>query len=290
MNENQNYTWEDIKAMFAETREQIRALTQREEEFYKRREEDYQKRKVEEQKRREEEQKRREEEQKRREEEQKQRKEEEHKRREEEQKRREEEQKRREEEQKRREEEQKRREEEQKRREEEQKQRKEEEQSWKEYEKKRSAELEKQYTALCKEVGGISKSNGDMAENFFFNAFRKDKTFMGEQYDRIHKGYFSTVDPYRNEYDIVLFNGKNIAIIEVKYKATPKNVKIEHLISRIDHFKKYAKEYKNHNIILGVAAMSFKSGLATELHDAGFVTIHPVGKKMMIYDKEAKVF
>ncbi|MCL2290996.1 MAG: hypothetical protein FWC34_09915 [Bacteroidetes bacterium] len=143
---------------------------------------------------------------------------------------------------------------------------------------------------LNRQLGGISKSNGDMAEDFFFNAFRKDKIFMGEKYDRIHKGYFSSVDPYRNEYDIVFFNGKNIAIIEVKYKAKPSNIDVEHLKSRIEHFKKYAKEYKNHNIILGVAAMSFKSGFATKLHEEGIVTIHPVGKKMVIYDKEAKRF
>jgi hypothetical protein len=36
--------------------------------------------------------------------------------------------------------------------------------------------------------------------------------------------------------------------------------------------------------------MSFKKGLASDLHQAGIVTVHPVGKKMVIYDKEAKVF
>jgi hypothetical protein len=41
---------------------------------------------------------------------------------------------------------------------------------------------------------------------------------------------------------------------------------------------------------LGVAAMSFKRGLASKLHKAGIVTIHPVGKKMEIYDKTVKVF
>ena len=129
-----------------------------------------------------------------------------------------------------------------------------------------------------------------MAEEFFFNAFRKDKIFMNEKYDQIHKGYFYSIDDIRNEFDIVFINGKSIAIVEVKYKAKPENIDIEHLVSRAERFKKFAPIYKNHNIYLGVAAMSFKKGLASVLHKAGIVTIHPVGKKMMIYDKEIKVF
>ena len=152
------------------------------------------------------------------------------------------------------------------------------------------AQTAQEVDRICKELGGISRSNGDLAEEFFFNAFRKDKIFMGEKYDRIHKGYFSTVDPYRYEYDIVFFNGTNIAIVEVKYKAKPENIDIDALLLRVEHFKKYTKEYKNHKIYLGVAAMSFKKGLASKLHNAGIATIHPAGKKMVIYDKEVKVF
>jgi len=143
---------------------------------------------------------------------------------------------------------------------------------------------------LNRQIGGMSKSNGDMAEEFFFNAFRRDKIFMNEKYDQIHKGYFYSIDDIRNEFDIVFINGKSIAIVEVKYKAKPENIDVEHLISRAERFKKFSPIYKNHNIYLGVAAMSFKKGLASDLHQAGIVTVHPVGKKMVIYDKEAKVF
>ena len=143
---------------------------------------------------------------------------------------------------------------------------------------------------LNRQIGGMSKSNGDMAEEFFFNAFRRDKIFMNEKYDQIHKGYFYSIDDIRNEFDIVFINGKSIAIVEVKYKAKPENIDIEHLISRAERFKKFSPIYKNHNIYIGVAAMSFKKGLASDLHQAGIVTVHPVGKKMVIYDKEAKVF
>jgi hypothetical protein len=149
---------------------------------------------------------------------------------------------------------------------------------------------EKRIAYLERLVGGIGNNNGDMAEEFFFNAFRKDKIFMNEKYDKIKKGYFSSNDPYRGEFDIVFFNGQSVAIVEVKYKAKPDNINIETLTTRIERLKEYDPEYRNHNFYLGVAAMSFKKGLATALHKAGVATVHPVGKKMVIYDKDVKVF
>ena len=163
--------------------------------------------------------------------------------------------------------------------------------------KEANEKLDKRFVKMAEEieransrVGGIGNSNGDMAEEYFFSAFRKDKIFMNEQYDRIQKGFFYSFECPIGEFDIVLFNGKSVAIIEVKYKATPYNIDIDDLISRIERFKKYVPEYKNHNIYLGVAAMSFKSGLASKLHKKGIATIHPVGKRMMIYDKTVKTF
>ena len=92
------------------------------------------------------------------------------------------------------------------------------------------------------------------------------------------------------EYDLLLFNEKSAAIIEVKYNAKPENINVERIISRVEIFKKLMPAYKDFNIYLGVAAMSFKEGLERELHQAGIATIRPVGKKMVRFDKDVKVF
>jgi hypothetical protein len=161
---------------------------------------------------------------------------------------------------------------------------------WNENFEKEKQETDKRIANLEKLIGGIGNNNGEMAEEFFFNAFRKDKIFMNEKYDKIKKGYFYSNDPHRGEYDIVFFNGQSVAIVEVKYKAKPNNVGVEILTSRIERLKEYDPEFKNHNFYLGVAAMSFKRGLASKLHNAGIATIHPVGKKMVVYDKTVKAF
>jgi hypothetical protein len=48
--------------------------------------------------------------------------------------------------------------------------------------------------------------------------------------------------------------------------------------------------YKNHNIYLGVAAMSFRKGLEEKLHKAGIATIRQIGKKMVVFDQDVKAF
>jgi hypothetical protein len=81
-----------------------------------------------------------------------------------------------------------------------------------------------------------------------------------------------------------------LGFIEVKYKAKHDNIKIDELIARAMFLKEKTKRHKNHNIYLGVAAMSFNKKLAKELRQAGIATIHHLGKKMVVYDKEVKVF
>ena len=59
----------------------------------------------------------------------------------------------------------------------------------------------------------------------------------------------------RDKFDIVLVNGKDIAIVEVKYNAHENDV--ETLITRkLDNFKKLYPEYKDYTHHLGLA--SFK--------------------------------
>ena len=151
-------------------------------------------------------------------------------------------------------------------------------------------ETTRQVKELSRNIGGISNSNGEMAEEYFYNSFKADTTFANEKFDRVEKNTKTSRDGVEAEFDLILMNGKSAAVIEVKYNAKPDNILIDKLIERADIFKKLYPEYKNHNIYLGVAAMSFKSGLETKLHNAGIATIKQIGKKMVVFDKDVKAF
>ena len=155
---------------------------------------------------------------------------------------------------------------------------------------RRMKETDRQMKALQKELGGISNSNGEMAEAYFYNALRRDKTFVNEKFDKIQKNRSIRNGTVEAEFDIVLFNGTSAAIIEVKYTANRKNISVREMIAKVAPFKMLYPAYKNCNIYLGVAALSFKGGMEKRLHRNGIATIRQVGKKMVVYDKEVKVF
>jgi hypothetical protein len=152
------------------------------------------------------------------------------------------------------------------------------------------AESRRDMKELNRHLGGIDNSNGEIAEQYFYNAFKRNKTFVNENFDEIRRNLSYNNGVKGAEFDIVLFNGKSAALIEVKYNAKPDNIRIRDIISRVEVFKMLYPEYKNHIIYLGVAAMSFRKGLEQRLHRNGIATIRQVGKKMVVYDTEVKAF
>ena len=89
------------------------------------------------------------------------------------------------------------------------------------------------------------------------------------------------------ERDIMLINGKSIAIVGVKYKARRED--IYKLINKLPDFRTLYLQYRSHRIYLGLAAMSFKS-VEDETVKKGIAVIKQVGDTIVVSDKHLKVF
>lgn len=106
---------------------------------------------------------------------------------------------------------------------------------------------------VAKLVGGMSNNQGDVAEEFFYNSMKVKPSLAGIDYDFIDKNVTRSKNNIEDEYDILMVNGKDVAIIETKYKAHPSD--IDRLIDRkYENFKKLYPEYKNYNHHLGLAS------------------------------------
>jgi hypothetical protein len=151
-------------------------------------------------------------------------------------------------------------------------------------------ESRKERKEMNRHLGGIDNSNGEIAETYFYNAFKAGKTFANEKFDHVQQPTRITDGKIEAEFDVILFNGTSVAIIEVKYNANPDNISVRRLISRVDIFRLLYPKYRNHNVYLGVAAFSFRKGLEQRLHRNGIATVRQVGKKMVVYDQEVKAF
>jgi hypothetical protein len=108
---------------------------------------------------------------------------------------------------------------------------------------------------VAKLVGNISNNQGDIAEEFFYNSLADKPILNGIHYDFIDKNVTRRKNKIEDEYDILLVNGKDIAIIETKYKAHSNDV--ERLVNKkYSNFKKLYPEYGNYNHHLGLASFN----------------------------------
>ena len=150
-------------------------------------------------------------------------------------------------------------------------------------------ETDRRMKELQKHVGGIANSHGDFAEEYFFNSFEHGKTnFFGEKFDEIAKNLKNRWQGLEDEYDIVLYNHASVAIIEVKYKARMED--IIQVLKKPETFRILFPHYKDYNIYLGLASMSFNSELEEECKNKGIAIIKQVGDTIVIYDKHLKTF
>jgi len=200
----------------------------------------------------------------------------------------EEEQQRKEEEQRRKEEEQRRKEEEQQRKEEEQ-QRKEKERQYAEQRAATERAAERRWKRIEAEMGKWSNNQGCFAEEYFFNSFDEEQqNFFGEHFDEIEKNVKPKIKGFKDEYDIVMYNDKSVAIVEVKYKAHKND--IPKVLKKAETFRMFFPSYKDCKIYLGLASMSFYDELEQECIDQGIAVIKQVGDTVVINDTNLKVF
>ena len=147
---------------------------------------------------------------------------------------------------------------------------------------------------VSSQLGGIGHSNGDVAEEYFINAFKKNPNLNGETYDKVmHNVRFVPEEierckEYNDEYDIFLLNGKSIAIISIKYNI--KRDAINEIIKKAENFRKFQPRYNNHNLYLGIAGLSFRKITEENILRKGIAVIKQVGDKMVIHDENLRVF
>ena len=105
-------------------------------------------------------------------------------------------------------------------------------------------------------LGNIADNNGSNAEEYFYNSLLDKIELGGISFDTIIKNYKVDSKRGQGEFDIVMMNGENIALIECKYKAHKNDV--ENLITKqVDNFKKLFPIYTLYRFYLGIASFSF---------------------------------
>ncbi|MCU7837534.1 MAG: hypothetical protein KZQ83_20115 [gamma proteobacterium symbiont of Taylorina sp.] len=128
---------------------------------------------------------------------------------------------------------------------------------------------------VAKMIGGVSKSQGDVAEDFFYNSFIKENYLGSLSFDDITKNMEKHRGKTQEEYDIFLTNGESIAIVEVKYKAHLHD--IEKLTRKFNNFKQLFPIYKDYKLYGAMASFHFNQDTKDELLNQGYFVVERSG-------------
>ena len=130
--------------------------------------------------------------------------------------------------------------------------------------------------AVTKQLGGMANSEGDAAEEYFANTLTNELEFAGQRYDFSDRKVHRKRQGREDEFDVLMYNGTSVAIIEVKYKADLDDV--DCLVNRkLDSFRLFFPEYKNHRVYLGLGSMSFDNKVITKAHNLGIGILRQKG-------------
>ena len=130
-------------------------------------------------------------------------------------------------------------------------------------------------------LSGIGINLGDVAEDFFGNTLQEKKMLGDIQFDAVALQLKAHKGKVQDEFDIVMYNGHAIGLVEVKHKVHPSD--IEKLVSaKLPNFRKLFPQYADFDFYLGIAGMSIPKD-ATELAEkAGMAVLRQKGDVLLM--------
>ena len=156
--------------------------------------------------------------------------------------------------------------------------------------KNSQAETDKIVKQNAKQLGGIGNNLGAETTEFFYNSFKYgNKEIFGEKFDDVFtEEKRKTIKGYEDEYDILLFNGQAVCIIEVKTKADTSDV-LDMGRKKIT-FRKNFPEHNAKRLYLAMASKKFHPLTEKACKENGIAMIKQVGNTVAIYDENLKTF
>ena len=138
------------------------------------------------------------------------------------------------------------------------------------------AKMSQKVDKIADMFGSFGRNLGEITEEFFFNALSKTQMLGGIHYDFIDKNLTRSSGKVQDEFDIVMVNGKDVAIIEVKYKAHETDL-TKLLTKKHNNFKKLFPIYKDYQHHLVLASFSIYDQLKEQALSQGVMVLQRTG-------------
>ncbi len=131
---------------------------------------------------------------------------------------------------------------------------------------------------LAKLYGGVADNQGSSAEEFFFNSLCAKPMLGGMSFETVTSNQEAARGKQQAEFDIVMFNGKSVAVIEVKYKVHPRDV--DKAAENLKRFREFFPAYNNFTLYGAIAGMSIPPESVAAAKEHGLAVLKRVGDVM----------
>jgi len=143
-------------------------------------------------------------------------------------------------------------------------------------------------------VNGISDSNGEFAEEYFFTSLKRKMEFAGVHFDDIYEDFkllkkLPNGERLQDQFDIVMINDDAVAIIEVKYTAR-KGYPAIMVNQKVPNFRTLFPDYAGYKIYLGLGALSISKEVANEAKELGIGLLRQVGETVEYETKWVRAY
>ncbi len=142
---------------------------------------------------------------------------------------------------------------------------------------------------IGRQLGDIGHSNGDVAEEFFYNSLNEHKYLGAIRFDEVSKNIKTKKHRLEDEYDVFMENGNAVAIVEVKHKV--KQGHIEKLIEKkAKNFRILFPDYANYKLYVGIAGMAFEPHTEDFATQNGIAILKQKGDVMQVNTTNMRAF
>ncbi len=122
-------------------------------------------------------------------------------------------------------------------------------------------------------VGSYGNNLGDIAEDFFGRTLEQVPRLGNIEFEQVQRNLrVSTKKKLRGEYDVVLFNGDSVGVVEVKSKLLPKDVK-KFLEVNLPKFRDLFPRLQNFHLYGAVAGMAIPPEVQEMAEKAGLFVL-----------------
>ena len=138
-------------------------------------------------------------------------------------------------------------------------------------------------------IGGMANNHGQSTEEYFYNSLAENPRLGSIKFDEISKNLHNKIPNLEDEFDITMFNGNNIALIECKYRAKEEDV-VKLIEKKVGNFRLLFPSYADHTIYLGIASFSFDARIEKFAKENGVAMLKQKGEVVVIEADNLKAY